>query len=126
MRTPRFCWCLFPPVLLLVMTSTSTAQNVYDELNAVFTSFLETEFKHRPVEASRLGDHRFDNRMDDLTPRARAAWTENYRRALADLPKRVQVAKLSRSGKIDYDILHQHLTKLVWLAENTRPFEEDP
>src|SRR3977135_2689574 len=98
-------------VLLLTMTSTHAAPAEDDKLNAFFTAFLEEEFKKRPVEATRLGDHRFDSQMDELTGQARAAWTKRYRATLADLPRKVDAAKLSRSGQIDYEILGHHLTK---------------
>src|SRR5438132_14274809 len=112
--------------LLTPMNPIVAAQPEDDKLKAFFNAFLEDEFKQRPVEATRLGDHRFDGQMDDLSPRARAAWTERYRAALADLPKRIDAAKLSRGGRIDCEILQHHLKKLVWLAENTKPFEDDP
>src|SRR5262245_47871943 len=37
-------------------------------LTALFKEYLEREFKHRPLEATRLGDHRFDHLLDDLSP----------------------------------------------------------
>ena len=38
----------------------------------------------------------------------------------------VSYADLSRNGQIDFEILRDELTRNIWLAENTRPFEEDP
>ena len=76
--------------------------------------------------ATRLGDHRFDDKLDDLSPEARAANVERDRRALAELPRKVDYNTLSRGGQIDYEILRQHLTRAVWLAETFRPFEDDP
>lgn len=108
------------------MTLVPAAAPEDDKLNAFFTAFLEEEFKQRPTEATRLGDHRFDGRLDDLSPRARAGWSERYKAALADLPKQVDAAKLSRPAKIDFEILEHHLKKLVWLAENSNPYETDP
>ena len=49
-----------------------------------------------PAEATRLGDHRFDDLLDDLSPKARAAWAERYRATLAELPKKIDYKKLSR------------------------------
>ncbi|HJT79379.1 MAG TPA: DUF885 family protein, partial [Gemmataceae bacterium] len=95
-------------------------------LTAFFKEYLEDLFRQRPLDATRLGDHRFDDRLDDLSPAARAAWTERDRRALADLPKRVAYKKLSRPGQIDYEIFRHNLQANLWLAENTHPFEEDP
>ena len=95
-------------------------------LTAFFRKYLDELFRHRPLEATRLGDHRFDHLLDDLAPKARAANTARTRRALADLPRRVDFKKLSRDGKIDYRILEHNLKYALWLDENTDPFATDP
>jgi uncharacterized protein (DUF885 family) len=96
------------------------------KLTALFREYMDEEFRQRPLEATRLGDHRFDDRLDDLSPKAWAEWTERARRMLRDLPRQIDREKLSKSGRIDFDIWKHHLTRTVWLAENTHPFEEDP
>jgi hypothetical protein len=112
--------------VLLLLTPMPAAGDEDAKLTAFFKEFLEEEFCQRPLEATRLGDHRFDAFLDDLSPKARAGWTDRYRKALTDLPKRVEYGKLSRSAQIDFEILRHHLTRQVWLAENTDPFAEDP
>ena len=59
-------------------------------------------------------------------PQSRAKWIERTRRALADLPREVDYARLSRAGQVDFEIFKHELEKTLWLNENTRPFEEDP
>src|SRR5437660_1151531 len=66
-------------------------------LATFFKKYLDEEFRHRPMEATRLGDHRFDHRLDDLSSKARAASTARTRTALAALPRQVDVKKLSPS-----------------------------
>ena len=95
-------------------------------LVAFFQAYLEDEFQRRPLEATRLGEHRHDDGLDDISPEARAANVERDRRTLAELPGKIDRGKLSRAGQIDFEILEQHLKRSLWLAENTRPFEEDP
>ncbi|HEY8503456.1 MAG TPA: DUF885 domain-containing protein [Gemmataceae bacterium] len=95
-------------------------------LEAFFRNYLEEEFKHRPLEATRLGDHRYDDRLDDLSPDALKANAERARRALADLKKTIRYDKLSRPGQIDYEILARHIEYGLWVNENTRPYETDP
>jgi uncharacterized protein (DUF885 family) len=97
-----------------------------DRLTAFFKRYLEREFADRPLEATRLGDHRHDHKLDDVSPKARAGWLQRYRSTLADLKRQVDVKKLSRGGQIDYEILEQHLQRELWLAENSKPFEENP
>src|SRR5207302_647101 len=112
------------PVLLLAGFPPGLAANPEDgRLTTFFKAYLEEEFRRRPLEATRLGDHRFDHLLEDVSAGARAAWAERYRTALADLPGQVDYRKLSRGAQIDFEILRHHLTRSVWLAENTRPFE---
>src|SRR5579872_512084 len=85
-------------------------------LEAFFKAYLDEELRQRPLSASRLGDHRFDDRLDDVSPKARAAWAERYRATLAELPKKVEYKKLSRPAQIDYEIFRQDLTRSLWLA----------
>jgi uncharacterized protein (DUF885 family) len=106
--------------------SARAAESEDEKLTAFFKAFLEEEFQHRPLDATRLGDHRFDDRLDDLSPAARAADLTRWRAALTALPKKIDAEKLSRSGRLDFEILRHDLTRSVWLAENIHPFENDP
>ena len=112
--------------LLSAGLSTAYAEDADAKLNAFFKQYLDETFRLRPTEATRLGDHRFDNLLDDLSPQARKNWIEHSRKTLEELPKQVDYEKLSRDGKIDYDIFRHQLTASIWLAENLRPFELDP
>src|SRR5688572_15250560 len=87
------------------------------KLAAFFRDYLDTEFEHRPMEATRLGDHRFTHRLDDLSAKALAANRERTRRTLAELGRKIDKDKLSGAGKIDYGILEHHLKRAVWLDE---------
>ncbi|MEO6810630.1 MAG: DUF885 domain-containing protein [Isosphaeraceae bacterium] len=96
------------------------------KLNNVFKAYLEKVFQAEPLTATRLGDHRFDDQLDDLSAEARAANVERDRKALSSLPEQVDYARLSRDGQIDFEIFRQHLERSIWLAENFKPFEDDP
>jgi uncharacterized protein (DUF885 family) len=117
---------LLGPVLALTPGGAPGPAGEDEKLTALFRAFLDEEFKDRPLEATRQGDHRFDHLLDDLTPAARGRWVQRYRKTLAELPRAIDRDKLSRDGRIDLEILQHHLTRELWLAENTRPFEEDP
>src|SRR5258707_1201643 len=113
-------------VAALLLSPVVAAEPEDAKLAAVFNKYLDEEFRHRPMEATRQGDHRFDHLLDDLSPKARAAGIDRIRQALRELPAQVEYARLSRSGQIDFEILKHDLTRGLWLAENTRPFEHDP
>jgi uncharacterized protein (DUF885 family) len=97
-----------------------------DRLVAFFQAYLDESFRAEPTMATRLGDHRFDDRLDDLSAEARAANLGRVRKALEELPRKVAYDKLSRDGQIDYEILRHELTRKIWLEEHFRPFEDDP
>ena len=114
-------------LVLLAGGATAPAQTPENEkLAGFFKSYLDDYFHQHPIEATRLGDHRFDGQLDDVSPSARAGWLAFTRRTLDELPRRVDYAKLSRDGQIDFEIFRHELQKNIWLAENTHPFEEDP
>jgi uncharacterized protein (DUF885 family) len=101
-------------------------RNEDERLAALGREYFDRVFQEEPLTATRLGDHRFDDQPDDLSPPARAARVERDRQALAELPRRIAFDRLSRSAQIDYEILRHHLTRTIWLAENFHPFEDDP
>jgi uncharacterized protein (DUF885 family) len=103
--------------------ATSSADAI---LASFFKEFLDATFGMKPLQATRLGDHRFDHSLDDLSKDARTRWSAHLRRTLQRLPRAVPFSELSRDGQIDFEILEGELTRRLWLAENTRPFEEDP
>ncbi len=96
------------------------------DLAAFFKSYLDESLKHAPLDASRLGDHRHDDRLDDLSTSARADRVKRDRVALERLPESVKFDPLSLQGKVDYQILRDSLKRSLWLADNTSPFETDP
>src|SRR5579884_3489442 len=105
--------CLF--VLAWLATPLSAAESEDARLTAFFRAYLDEAFRLRPLEATRLGDHRFDHLLDDISAKARAGWAEHYRQTLTELPKKIDYAKLSRSAQIDFEIFKHSLTTSLWL-----------
>jgi uncharacterized protein (DUF885 family) len=112
--------------ILIVSLPARAAHDEDAKLSAFFKQYLDDSFALRPMDATRLGDHRFDGQLDDLSAAARDRWLERYRRTLMELPGQVDFSKLSRPGQIDFEILRNELVTAIWLTENTHPFEEDP
>jgi uncharacterized protein (DUF885 family) len=115
--------------LLLAMTLLPVATRAADtedaKLAAFFRAYLDKQFAAHPLAATRAGDHRFDHLLDDVSPKARAADREHIKDTLAELPRRIDKAKLSRDGQIDYEIFEHDLVYSLWQADNARPFEQD-
>ena len=103
-----------------------SAQDQDARLYSFFQEYLDAHFREQPLEATRLGDHRFDSLLEDLSQAAQDAWLAHARRTLEALPREVDYARLSRAAQIDFEILRQDFIRSIWLAENTRPFQQDP
>jgi uncharacterized protein (DUF885 family) len=112
--------------LLCCPTRSARAESAADaKLEVFFKSYLDEYFRQRPLEATRLGDHRFDAQLEELTPGARAQWLALTRRTLSQLPGQVDYQKLSRGAQMDFEIFEHELKTAEWLAENTHPYDED-
>src|SRR5438094_8255461 len=110
-------------LVLLLMTATlplsglaQNSPNAEDaKLTALVKDYLEAEFRQRPLLATQLGDHRYDDQLDDVSPTSRAEWAKRTRQTLADLPKKIDTKKLSRDGQIDFEIWQHALRRDLWL-----------
>ena len=91
-----------------------------------FEQYHEEELRSRPVHASRMGDHRFDDQIEDLSAEARTDRLASRKRTLARLEAEIPYDQLSRASQIDYEVFRHDLREGIWLEENLRPFEEDP
>ncbi len=117
----------FALIAVLIAASPGFAQNAEDaKLAAGFLAFLDTEFRHRPLEATRAGDHRFDDKLDDLSPEARAKTKARLQKTYDEMPKMFPYDKLTRDGQIDFEIWRQYLQRELWLLANTDVYANDP
>ena len=91
-----------------------------------FRAYLDAEFQRHPVYATSQGNHDHDDRMDDLSPAARAADTERTKQVLAGLPNVIDYKKHSRAGQIDYEIWKHSLEYGFWQTANDDRYTNDP
>ena len=104
-----------------------TAQADEDaKLAGFFRDHLEAGFRLRPSTATRLGERRHDAQLDDVSAAACARWTQHLRTSLAELPQRIDAKRLTRDGRIDYDILAHNLRYRIWYEEEFAPYATDP
>ena len=122
----RFIFDTLGLLLFLAMVGKAAAQSEDAKLESFFKAYLDASFSLRPMQATEMGDHRFDSQLEDLSPGARAKWLEQTRSTFAELPQKVDHQKLSRARQIDFEILKHTLERDEWLTENIHPFEEDP
>jgi uncharacterized protein (DUF885 family) len=127
MNNPIWIASIGTVVFLTIAPPRARAQQSEDaKLSSFFKSYLDEHFRQQPLEATGLGDHRFDGLLDDISPQARAGWLAFTRETLKELPTRVDYKQLTRDAQIDFEIFQHELQTDIWLTENTHPFEEDP
>ena len=86
---------------------------------------LDAVLETSPETATDLGDHRFDDRLSDLSPdgvAARVVMLSEARDALDD----VDDSALGADDRVDLEILRTHVTRELWTAQEWRPHERDP
>ena len=106
--------------------SLAFGQTADERLETLFKAHLDESFQMRPLDATILGDHRFDHLLDDISRAARDRWLSQQKQSLETLSTTIPTSELSANGKVDFEILRDELIRNIWLAENTKPFEEDP
>lgn len=119
-------FCVLFITVAVIAKSSVAGEHEDAKFAAFFKAYLDDEFRRHPLSATRAGDHRYDDRLDDLSPAAQAADLKAMREALEKLPQNVNYAALSRAGQIDYEIFKHALTYALWRAENDNQYENNP
>ena len=113
-------------VLLLGIAIQAAGQSVDATLQNLFRRYLDERFAMHPLEATQLGDHRFDHLLDDLSPAALERSLEHLKKTRARLPKEISRKQLSRDGQIDFEIFDHELEAAIWSRQNLNRFTSDP
>ncbi len=94
-------------------------------LARLFQQYFEEFCRRHPYAATQLGNHDYDDQLDDLSPAARAArrqWLQQWRQRL----QQFDPAGLSRDSRIDYEIWRHALDYALWQDEQDNRFLYDP
>jgi uncharacterized protein (DUF885 family) len=95
------------------------------QFESLTSRYLEEFPGLAPVSATGLGDHRFDARLDDVSPagwQARLAFAETYLSALEPLDR----AALSRANQVDALLLKHRLEYERWRLQSLENWRWDP
>jgi uncharacterized protein (DUF885 family) len=104
------------------MPATTAADAAFEKLAR---EVIEARLQASPEEATQLGDHRFDDRLKDYSPEARAAEEATLRRELAALAE-IDPAGLTGANRIDARILRTELESKIFTLTEERPYEWNP
>ena len=118
------CQCapLAAPDAPPAMASQQTADARF---KAVADGWLDGWMRLNPVSATQLGDHRFDDRIDDLSADGRARLVDFSRKTLASLDA-IDTKALSRENQVDALILRNQLESDIWNLETFQGWAWDP
>lgn len=78
-----------------------------------------------PVGATSLGDHRFDNKLDEISPEARDRQRAFYKAMSAELDK-IDRDQLSRASRVDYQLLRHDLLRQLWRLDRMQEWAWNP
>ena len=95
------------------------------QFKTIATNAIDDLLSFDPVFATYLGDHRFDDRLPDLTTKARAAQAQQIADHLTQLDA-VDDLELSASDQIDLEILRSRLTKSQFEVSELRAATWNP
>jgi uncharacterized protein (DUF885 family) len=87
--------------------------------------YLDGMLALTPVAATTLGDHRFDDRLDDEGPTARDERTDLARKLLADIAA-LDPSMLSRANQVDEKLLKRELDYTLWRTEEMKEWRWNP
>ena len=111
--------------LFALAANVSAAPDMNTQFSKISESFLEDLLQHSPVSATSLGDHRYDDRLDEVDDKARARELKTAREQLAEL-EALDRDQLSRENQVDFSLLRQRLEKTIWELETLREWEWNP
>ena len=95
------------------------------KFSALAKRYLDEYPALSPVNATSLGDHRFDEQLDEVSEAARRKERAFYERWLKDV-KAINRAELSRDNQVDHALLVRSLENDLFSLEKLRSSEWNP
>jgi uncharacterized protein (DUF885 family) len=105
--------------------STARANPKDDEFQKIAHDYIELELATNPEEATELGDHRFDGRLTDYSPEARAkelATQKEFREKLNALDG----SQVTGANNVDFRILKENIDYKIFQAEELKQPDWNP
>ena len=117
---------LFSTLPLVAGAANAASQSAADkEFAKLSANWLDNYLRLSPVQATQIGDHRFDAQIDDLSAKGRANQLAFNKTTLAKLGK-INRTKLSRDNQVDYAILENSLKSNIFSYEEAKEWEWNP
>lgn len=114
--------------LIAMFTSALTSAAVFandDEFDRLAKAYVAEFPALHPVSATLLGDHRFDDRVDEVSETSRREEIEFCKKYLDRLAK-IPREDLSRDRQVDAELLAQQLQATIWQIERLEEWSWNP
>jgi uncharacterized protein (DUF885 family) len=112
--------------LSLALVAGGRAQEADQRLAVAFKGWLDEYIAMQPFLGTRWGDHRFANKLEDLSPAGREKIVSHTRKTLDSLNKEFDPKQLSPDGRVDLATWKTGLERSLWIEENLAPLDTDP
>jgi len=120
------CQSLHAPASTTASAPAATAEATADaRFTDISKRWLDGWMRLNPVAATQLGDHRFDDRVDDVSANGRQQLVDFSKGLLADLDA-LDAKTLSRENQVDALILRNQLRSDIWNMETLQSWAWDP
>src|SRR6266550_9071413 len=96
-----------------------------DEFQKIAKDYIEQDLQANPEEATELGDHRFDGRLTDYSPEARAkelATQKEFREKLNALDG----SQVTGANSVDFRILKENIDYKIFQAQELKQPDWNP
>jgi len=100
----------------------SASDNTFD---VIAQRYLTEMLPLTPVQATALGQHRYDAQLDDMSPDGQGRRVGLARQLLAQMAT-LDLAQMSRPHQVDARLLKSQLEYLIWSAEQLKEWRWNP
>jgi len=105
--------------------STARANPKDDEFQKIAHDYIERELETNPEEATELGDHRFDGRLTDYLPEARAKQLATQKE-FRDKLNAIDGSQVTGANNVDFRILKENIDYKIFQAEELKEPDWNP
>src|SRR5262249_9128555 len=93
--------------------------------NALMKQWLDGSLRLSPVNATQIGDHRFDTELDDVSDKGRKARAD-FRNGVISQLTAIDKSKLSKASQVDAAMVSNQLNYDKWDDEVCQSWAWDP
>lgn len=103
----------------------SGAVSIVNLFEQISKRYLDEFPAYSPINATTLGDHRYDHLVDEISEEARTKERAFYNRYLAELAT-IDSQQLPREQQVDYRLLKNQLQTQVWRLDELQEWAWNP